>query len=525
MKKPAGKHKSQNGLDINQQIKFLKKIDFFHNFDEHELRQFLAVTKWLKVPKGKVIIKENTMERVFYILVKGEVKVVKTVEGNKQIELTTLKSGACFGEMSLVMDIKRTAGVISNTESFILMVEPGIINTSNVFLQLKFYKRFSETLVSRLIQANERMASITDEQKTTKKPAMHATQPAIEKKATAHPSANDETTEPNKDQDAKEELRGDAPATVVTNEKKLPPLPEKRDRIAKKKLHTEINASLILPINPHIAKNLDPLLVGERENTRLLADLIQLDPVISCRVVQLANSSYFRRSTPVASVPHAMITVGTKQIQEELAKIINQTASVKPFQGFTDVASAYWRHSVVVARIATLLKDILRLNISTDVYLAGLIHDIGVLALDQLEPDFYPHLSDSNAPITQSLNDAEIEYLGSDHGQAGYWFGQSLSLPEAFTDVMRFHHNLENCRDNALVTAITQLANLFASQHECGLYSHPENLLEATLTSFGWIIIQENHRPFIEVNLTDFVTNFNEELSKTWGSVTGGLDF
>ena len=146
-------------LNIDEQITFLKKIDFFENFDDHELRQFLSVTKWLKVATDTLIIKENTMERVFYVLVKGEVSVFKTLEeGKRTMELTTLTSGACFGEMSLVMDVKRTAGVIARGESFLLMVEPEIINTSNVFLQLKFYKRFCEIMVSRLIRANERMA-------------------------------------------------------------------------------------------------------------------------------------------------------------------------------------------------------------------------------------------------------------------------------------------------------------------------------------------------------------------------------
>ena len=88
-------------MDINQQIKFLQKIDFFEGFDDHELRQFLAVTKWLKVPKQKQIIKEDTMERVFYILVKGEVSVVKTLgQGEKTVELTTL--GAEFKEKKLL---------------------------------------------------------------------------------------------------------------------------------------------------------------------------------------------------------------------------------------------------------------------------------------------------------------------------------------------------------------------------------------------------------------------------------------
>ena len=41
----ASKPKSKGSMDLNQQVKFLKKIDFFEDFDEHELRQFLSVTR------------------------------------------------------------------------------------------------------------------------------------------------------------------------------------------------------------------------------------------------------------------------------------------------------------------------------------------------------------------------------------------------------------------------------------------------------------------------------------------------
>ena len=62
--------KKENDIGVSQQIDFLKKISFFHDFDDSELRQFLAVSKWLKVPKGTLIIKENTTEKAFYILVR-----------------------------------------------------------------------------------------------------------------------------------------------------------------------------------------------------------------------------------------------------------------------------------------------------------------------------------------------------------------------------------------------------------------------------------------------------------------------
>ena len=77
-------------------------------------------------------------------------------------------------------------------------------------------------------------------------------------------------------------------------------------------------------MNPAIIAELEPLLVGECDNTHLFADTVLKDPVLSCKVIQIANSSFFRRSTPVSSVPHALITVGITHFQEALTETIEQ---------------------------------------------------------------------------------------------------------------------------------------------------------------------------------------------------------
>ncbi|MDD5758479.1 MAG: HDOD domain-containing protein [Desulfobulbaceae bacterium] len=500
------------GFNLDEQIAFLKKVDFFENFDDHELRQFLAVTKWLKVAADTLIIKENTMERVFYVLVKGEVTVFKTLpEDNRTVELTTLKAGSCFGEMSLVMDVKRTAGVIARRDSFLLMVEPEIISTSNVFLQLKFYKRFCEIMVSRLIRANERMAST------------ESTHPALQPSAQVTPSVV-------KSSGAKKKPPLPLPnqaistcdaATIST----LPPMPSRKDITVKKAVHRKIAELHDLPFNRVIAERLLPLLRGECENTLLLADLVQLDPALSWKTLQLGNSSFYRRSIPVTTVPHALITVGIKHIQETLFDLINTGRQKKPFNGSKMIARSFWRHSIIVARIATTLRDVLRLSTNIDIYLAGLLHDIGILAIDAIEPNFYPHLADPQSELCSNLTLAESTYIGVDHCEAGAVLGESIGLPEMYLDVMRFHHDPNMARTNQLAIALIHLAELFAIRHGCG--HCPETPVPSALPtdSFAWIIIQEQHRSFCDVNIEKFIENFDNELTKTWSSITDGLTF
>lgn len=501
-------------LNLDQQINFLKKIDFFETFDDHELRQFLSVTKWLKVGPETVLIKENTNERVFYILVKGEVMVFKSVDdGVHAVELTRLQSGACFGEMSLVMDVKRTAGVITRSDCFLLMVEPQIINSSNVFLQLKFYKRFCEILVSRLIVANERM---TNSEVSGSPKGM-----VTIKLPDESPEINETLLTPSP---VKEKAQSALP---VSAPHQLPPLPAKKDRgELKGALQRQLTPALELPVNPVVRERLAPLLSGESENTLCLADLVLMDTVLSWKIMQLANSSFYRRSVPITTVPHAMITVGIKNVQAALVEVVSVKPRRKPFGGYKEVASAFWRHSTLVARISVLLRDVLRLNMSSDIYLAALFHDIGILALDIVVPKFYPHLSDPNSELCSDLCTSEVEYIGIDHGHAGALLGESIGLPESFLDVMRFHHAPAAARSNHLSVALVHLADAFASLRGVGLCpGKGEAALPPMIESYAWAMIQEHHRPFCDVNISKFINSFDDELSKTWSSLCDGLTY
>ena len=510
-----GPGKKGKDLDLDQQVDFLRKISFFHGFDNHELKQFLQVSKWLRVPANTMIIKENTTERAFYILVKGEVRVEKQLPGGKSIHLTTLATGDCFGEMALVTEIKRTADVVANRESFILRVEPDIVNTSNVFLQLKFYKRFCESLVTRLDLANKKVAGgkESEESGSSVLQKVFADQGAQEASRIALVREQGQAAKAGRQKGADR----------ARQELVLPPLPDKESRLTPSKLYPKVHPESMLPVNPLVAAELARLLENgaETENTRRLADLISMDPVLASRVIQTANSPFFRRASMVGTVPHAMVIVGVKQVQEVVDSTIRSAKGVAAFSGFATVARDFWQHAVVVGRIAELLREVIRVNTSADLYLCGLLHDLGMLVLDGISPNFYPQLARPPEEFRDVVK-AEKEYIGVDHGQAGVWLAEGIGLPQPYLDVMKYHHLPEKATTNPLPVALVNLANLFASLKGVCM-GQPGVTEQDILRSFAWVLIQEQHKPFLEVNTSQFVSSFLGELDKTWEGLTGDL--
>jgi len=504
------KQRQESNAAFDQQVNFLKKIAFFQDFDDHELKQLLAVSRWLKVPPGTLVIKEDTLEKVFYILVKGSVSVFITVEQGKTIELTKLATGDTFGEMALVSETRRTAGVKTTSESYILMVEPDILNQASVFLQLKFYRRFCEILVTRLIAANKRMGDLSAQ--AAESSADRQSSPSRQQPAPQARPEKSETDPP----------RPQTPPAVLpkkeVNVTELPPAP-KLMAVAKAKIMRRIQSNLELAVNPAVAARLSSFLVGECEDTRKFAELISCDPMLAAKVIQQANSSFYRRTTTVNTVPHAMVTMGIKNLQEVIAKETMKVFTEEElFGGFGQLADSFWQHAVTVGRIAELLRDTIRINISEDVYLAGLFHDLGKLALDRQQPLFYPQLLRPDF-IEKDICTSEQEYIGIDHAQAGCWLGEKMGIPKAYLDVMLLHHAPEKARENSLLIALIHLADLFAKDMGM-LMGKAQRPSPSLSTAFGWIILQEQHHPFNNVNVDNFIRSFKAELERMRGDMS-----
>jgi HD-like signal output (HDOD) protein len=303
----------------------------------------------------------------------------------------------------------------------------------------------------------------------------------------------------------------------------LPGMPDAKS-VARTRMQRRVHGQLDLPVNPAVASQLSSFLIGDCEDTRTFSDLICLDPVLASKVLQVANSSFYRRSTEVSSVAHALVTVGIKNIQELIAEEAMRTiGETDYFGGFYELARSFWRHSVVVGRITELLKDVMSVNVYEDVYLAGLLHDLGMLSLDVQEPAFYPQLLRPDFMGQNEICDLERQYIGGDHCQAGVYLFEKLGLPKSFLDAAQFHHAPEKAQDHLLMVGLVTLADLFAVQRGICIGASHETTEVAIDESFAWVLIRESHPPFVDVDVNGFIYDFNCELDRSWANIAGDI--
>ena len=109
-------------ISIPDKILYLKKINLFEGLSVSELAAVASVTEEIVYPPGEIVIKEGETGETMYLIIKGEVSVIKGQEKGREIELDRIGAGDYFGEMALFEDVVRSASIRTEKETHLLVL-------------------------------------------------------------------------------------------------------------------------------------------------------------------------------------------------------------------------------------------------------------------------------------------------------------------------------------------------------------------------------------------------------------------
>ncbi len=191
--------------------------------------------------------------------------------------------------------------------------------------------------------------------------------------------------------------------------------------------------------------------------------VMESDAAMASRVLRCVNSSAYAVRTRITNLQQAIAFLGLKQIRN-----LAITASVGELFKTGDTLGTYcrselWKHLVSVGLCARLIAMRLRKANFEDVFLAGLLHDIGIILEDE-------HDHQRFADMVTSLDDqhplveVEREKLNYDHTMLGQRIAEDWGFPETVKAGVRFHHNSEAYRgDDADTVRCVEMANLICT--------------------------------------------------------------
>jgi Tfp pilus assembly protein PilZ len=143
-----------------EDLEILSKIPLFKDFDDMELDEIARIALKEKFRAGDIIFNEGDQGDKLYMILKGSVDVMKKVSDNESQTLVTLKAGDFFGEMSLVDNAPRSAGIRAKDDLALLSISKQDIEflmDASSSISSKIHHFFVGTLVKRLRETNEKI--------------------------------------------------------------------------------------------------------------------------------------------------------------------------------------------------------------------------------------------------------------------------------------------------------------------------------------------------------------------------------
>jgi putative nucleotidyltransferase with HDIG domain len=235
-------------------------------------------------------------------------------------------------------------------------------------------------------------------------------------------------------------------------------------------------------------------------------DLIQVilpDQAMCATILKVANSAFFGIPREVSSLARAVVVLG----HEEIKNIVIGKAIFASFPKMTKETrqrvGLFWEHTFTCGLAAKIIGEHLHLSPS-ELFIAGLIHDIGKLAMFLAFPEKYPILQElSNLTLFDNISEERQSFTIS-HDQVGLQLAKKWLLPEQLVSAIGYHHAPENTTTFRQYPLIIQVADILSL-----MYSSPETLRPEDVSKIFVDFLPETGILWQEIGLTWDDGNFS----------------
>jgi putative nucleotidyltransferase with HDIG domain len=199
------------------------------------------------------------------------------------------------------------------------------------------------------------------------------------------------------------------------------------------------NNELKLPEIPATVMELNDIIADPGASAHDIGQVINKSPSLAGLLLRIVNSPFYGFQTQIDTISRAVTVIGIREISSLALGI----TAIKVFkavpEGVVDMAS-FIRHSVGCGIAARILAARLDLAETEQLFVCGLLHDVGRLILYQYFPDHARHLLAMAAREPVALNQLESRFLGDSHGDIGGALMAAWNLPLTLRDSIVMHH-------------------------------------------------------------------------------------
>lgn len=226
-----------------------------------------------------------------------------------------------------------------------------------------------------------------------------------------------------------------------------------------------------------------------------LTDVIQLDPVLTAKVIRMVNSAYFGLPQEIKSLKQAVVMLGINTIKNVAlsSALMGKIALTK---GVLD-PEEFWKHSIGVAVASKLIAQRLGVDkkLLEEFFIAGLIHDIGKVLMNNFFPDEMQQIIETSQSKGGLIIDIEKNVLGLTHEEIGIAIGKKWNFEKNLLYAVGRHHLPVAKGDSAIYSMVVHVADTFAKALKVGFSG---NYVIDTIDETIWEILNINQEIVVE---------------------------
>ena len=234
----------------------------------------------------------------------------------------------------------------------------------------------------------------------------------------------------------------------------------------RKMILDELETITDLPSLPEIITMLEKEMDSPNSNATTIAEIVKDDLSITARLLKAANSPLFCVGAKVDDIRQAILQLGFTEVHNIVLAM--STVNIMKELNHIDYRK-FWHHAITVAFSTRALAQYCKVQnndtaFKSRAYTAGLLHDMGILVLDQYFSSLYGPVIDSlEEGGDMPLYGLEIEALGMTHGEMGGHLLKRWSLGAEIIDAVVMHHTPDLVKGDRALVNLVHIANFICT--------------------------------------------------------------
>ncbi len=194
-----------------------------------------------------------------------------------------------------------------------------------------------------------------------------------------------------------------------------------------------------LPAVPDVANRVMQLLADPDSTPEMVCKTIASDQSLTARILKIANSPFYGCLRTINNLKSAIVIIGYSAVRS----LVIAVSTREVYKNFGLTERMLWEHSVGVGIGSHLLGKEVRLSKLDDVFVCGLMHDLGKVVMNNSDPDRYRRVMEGMYNEGGESLEVEQGVFGFSHPEVGALVVRKWNLPEELEQAVRFHHDID----------------------------------------------------------------------------------